>query len=73
LIARAVLPDLGGAAGMVAPVILAVVSMAGSLMLERIAIRLGADWLYARPDWANMATLRRAVEPLAIGRMRAAG
>jgi hypothetical protein len=47
--------------------------MAGSLMLERIAIRLGADWLYARPDWANMATLRRAVEPLAIGRMRAAG
>ncbi len=64
LLARMVLPDLGHAGGVVAPVVLATVSIAGSLLLERIAIGLGADWLYARPAWAGTATLRHVADRL---------
>lgn len=64
LMARAILPDLGAVSGVVAPVVLAVVSVAGSLLIERIAIALGAEWLYARPAWAGVTTLRRTVERL---------
>ncbi len=66
LLARTLLPDLGGVASVMAPLLLAAVSVGASLAIERIAIGMGADWLYARPAWARRATMRRGVEQLAV-------
>ena len=61
LMARMVLPGLGG---VIAPVVLAILSIAGSLMVERIAIAAGAGWLYARPGWASAVAARHMMEQL---------
>ena len=61
LMARMVLPGLGG---VIAPVVLAILSIAGSLMVERIAIAAGAGWLYARPGWASAVAVRHMMEQL---------
>lgn len=61
LVARAILPGLGG---VIAPVVLAILSIAGSLMVERIAIAAGAGWLYARPGWASAVAARHMMEQL---------